>query len=122
MSKKSKENRREALLPKAWFSTFAIPNRACGEIGRHATLRGWCPFGCGSSNLLMRTKKGDFRVAFFVFKSPKPIFLLIEGASPFFVGVHISSRECLYKCDDGIDFSSREVESLHISAWSQTRI
>lgn len=47
----------EALLPIAQLSTFAIPNCACGETGRHATLRGWCPFGCGSSNLLMRTEK-----------------------------------------------------------------
>ena len=56
------------MLPKARFSTFAIPNRARGEIGRHATLRGWCPYGCGSSNLLVRTPKIKAtlkRVAFF---------------------------------------------------------
>ena len=30
------------LEQRNWISTFADPNRARGEIGRHATLRGWC--------------------------------------------------------------------------------
>ncbi len=44
------------LQGKAFLSTFADPKSARGETGRHATLRGWCPYGCGSSNLLVRTK------------------------------------------------------------------
>ena len=36
-----------------------------GGIGRRATLRGWCPFGCGSSNLLMRTKPNRSSVRLF---------------------------------------------------------
>jgi hypothetical protein len=28
-----------------------------GEIGRHASLRGWCPYGCASSSLVLGTKE-----------------------------------------------------------------
>ena len=51
------------MLPKARFSTFAIPNRARGEIGRHATLRGWFPYGCASSSLVLGTNKKALRIS-----------------------------------------------------------
>ncbi len=37
-----------------WAQT---PSRPDGEIGRHASLRGWCSQGCASSSLVLGTKK-----------------------------------------------------------------
>ena len=36
-----------------------------GEIGRHATLRGWCLYWCKSSSLFHGTKKAALKAAFF---------------------------------------------------------
>ena len=36
---------------------FAIQISPGGEIGRHASLRGWCLHGCASSNLVLGTKE-----------------------------------------------------------------
>ena len=43
------------------------PSRPGGEIGRHASLRGWCSQGCASSSLVLGTKKPDclFSLVFF---------------------------------------------------------
>ena len=35
-----------------YFCTHLCPG---GEIGRHASLRGWCPYGCASSSLVLGT-------------------------------------------------------------------
>jgi hypothetical protein len=41
-------------------------NRPDGEIGRHASLRGWCSQGCASSSLVLGTKKeADIQPLFF---------------------------------------------------------
>lgn len=41
------------------------PDRPDGEIGRHASLRGWCRLRCASSSLVLGTKKVA-KAAFFL--------------------------------------------------------
>lgn len=43
------------------FYIFAPQNLFCpdGEIGRHASLRGWCRQRCASSSLVLGTFKGE---------------------------------------------------------------
>lgn len=36
---------------------FEIKHCPDGEIGRHASLRGWCSQGCASSSLVLGTKE-----------------------------------------------------------------
>ena len=40
-----------------------------GEIGRHASLRGWCRLRCASSSLVLGTKKRVRNSSLFYFKS-----------------------------------------------------
>ena len=53
-----------------------------GEIGRHATLRGWCSQGRASSNLVVGTFKKPFKqllkwfFVFNIFLFPKNTILL----------------------------------------------
>ena len=60
-----------------------------GEIGRHASLRGWCSQGCASSSLVLGTRKKD----------------VLFGAS-FFLDDILSEEECnegchpLYECNE----------------------
>jgi hypothetical protein len=52
---------------------FYLDSRPDGEIGRHASLRGWCSQGCASSSLVLGTKKAAL-CSFFVLLG-FPLFL-----------------------------------------------
>ena len=53
-----------------WAQTHLRPD---GEIGRHASLRGWCRLRCASSSLVLGTNKKpdcDLQSGFFVLITP----------------------------------------------------
>jgi len=50
---KDKSKKTKVLLSLYFYLNFC-PD---GEIGRHASLRGWCSQGCASSSLVLGTKK-----------------------------------------------------------------